>query len=243
MERIEPCLEASLPCETHYVLLIGPPGSGKGTQSAQLCATLRLPHLASGDLLREHVQRGTVLGRKARSHMDRGDLVPDDVVIDMVMDRLGSGDCVSGALFDGFPRTLAQAAALDRALATSGRRVGLVLYIEVPDAVLAERLGGRFLCRACGASYHVVFHPPRRPGLCDCDDGELYQRDDDRPDTLARRLNVYRELTVPLIDYYRRHGVLVTIDGNQPIATVTTQLYAELSRVFSNRTEQRVARR
>jgi adenylate kinase len=158
--------------------------------------------------------------------MDRGELVPDDVTIAMVMERLGQTDCAAGALLDGFPRTLAQAEALDRALAAQGHSVGLVLYIAVPDEVLVERVSGRRICRVCGESYHIKFNPPSEKGVCSKDSGELYQREDDRPETVRQRLKVYLEQTSPLIETYRSQGVLVEIDGDQPIDAVTADLRA-----------------
>ena len=207
-----------------YIVLLGPPASGKGTQAARLRETLGLPHVASGDLFRENLKNETDLGQKARVYMDRGELVPDDLTIAMVMARLAQPDCAKGALLDGFPRTIAQAQALDKALAAHGHQIGKTPYIAVPDEVLIERVSGRRLCRTCGESYHIRFNPPRQPGVCDKDGGELYQRDDDKPDTVRKRLQVYWEQTSPLIDYYRRQGVLVEINGDQPIDTVTADL-------------------
>ncbi|MBN1953843.1 MAG: adenylate kinase [Anaerolineae bacterium] len=213
-----------------YIILLGPPASGKGTQAARLREILGLPHVASGDLFRENLKNETPLGRRAKEYMDRGELVPDDVTIAMVMERLSQPDCAGGALLDGFPRTIAQAQALDRALAERGQQVGAVPYIAVPDDVLVERVSGRRLCRLCGASYHVRFNPPQQPGRCDHDGGKLYQRDDDLPETVRTRLQVYWEQTSPLIDYYRQQGVLVTVNGDQSIDAVTTDLREALGR-------------
>ncbi len=212
--------------EPRFIVLLGPPASGKGTQAARLREVLNLPHVASGDLFRENLKNKTELGLKAKVYMDRGDLVPDDVTIAMVMERLSRPDCSGGALLDGFPRTIAQAEALDQALAERGHRINVVPYIAVPDEVLVERVSGRRLCRVCGEAYHVRFNPPRQPGVCDNDGGELYQRDDDKPETVRQRLKVYWEQTSPLIDYYRSQGVLVEINGDQPIDAVTADLYA-----------------
>jgi adenylate kinase len=209
-------------------VLLGPPASGKGTQAARLREELDLPHVASGDLFRENLKNETELGLKAKAYMDRGALVPDDVTIAMVMDRLSRPDCANGALLDGFPRTIAQAKALDEALAERGQRVSSVPYIAVPDEVLVDRVSGRRLCRTCGASYHVKFKPPQQAGRCDIDGGELYQRDDDKPDTVRQRLKVYWEQTSPLIDHYRDQGVLVQVDGDQSIDAVTEDLRAAL---------------
>ncbi len=210
--------------EPKFIVLVGPPGAGKGTQAVKLHEALNLPHVASGDLFRQNLKDETELGLKARSYIERGELVPDDVTIAMVMERLSQPDCVNGALLDGFPRTIAQAEALDQALAARGQKISVVPYISVPDEVLVERLSGRRLCRVCGKSYHILFNPPRQPRMCDEDGGELYQRDDDKPETVRNRLKVYWERTSPLIDYYRRRGVLVEINGDQPIEKVAADL-------------------
>ena len=211
-----------------YIVLLGPPASGKGTQAARLKEMLDLPHVASGDLFRENLKNETELGQKAKVYMDRGELVPDDVTIAMVMERLSRPDCADGALLDGFPRTIAQAEALDQALAQQGHEISIVPYVAVPDEVLIERVSGRRLCRLCGESYHVRFNPPKQPGVCDKDGGELYQRDDDKPETVRKRLQVYWEQTSPLIETYRDRGVLVEVDGDQPIDDVTADLRAAI---------------
>ncbi len=211
-----------------FVILIGPPASGKGTQATRLCHMLNVPHIASGDLFREHLKNKTELGLKAGVYMERGELVPDEITIGMVMERLSRPDCAEGALLDGFPRTVAQAEALDHMLASQGHRIALVLYITAPDPVLIERVSGRRICRTCGESYHIKFNPPEKPGVCDKDGGELYQRDDDKEETVRKRLQVYRQQTDPLVEYYRRKGILVEINGDQPIETVTAELYAAL---------------
>ncbi len=212
--------------EPKYIVLLGPPASGKGTQATRLRETLDLPHVASGDLFRENLKNETELGLKAKAYMDRGELVPDDVTIAMVMDRLSRSDCTNGALLDGFPRTIAQAEALDEALAAHGHKISLVPSIVVPDAVLVERVSGRRLCRVCGEAYHVRFNPPKQPGVCDKDGGELYQRDDDNPETVRQRLQVYWQQTSPLIDHYRNQGVLVEVNGDQSIDAVAADLRA-----------------
>ena len=212
--------------EPRYIVLLGPPASGKGTQAAQLREALELPHVASGDLFRENLKHETELGQKAKAYMDRGELVPDDVTIAMVMERLSRPDCAGGALLDGFPRTIAQAEALDEALVAQGRKISVVPNIAVPDEVLVERVGGRRICRTCGEAYHVRFNPPKQPGVCDKDGGELYQRDDDKPETVRKRLKVYWKQTSPLIDYYRDQGVLVEINGDQSIQAVQADLRA-----------------
>ena len=217
--------------EPKYIVLLGPPASGKGTQAAQLREVLDLPHVASGDLFRENLKNETELGLQAKAYMDRGELVPDDVTFAMVMDRLSQPDTANGALLDGFPRTMAQAKALDDALAAQGQKINLVPNIAVPDEVLVERVSGRRLCRVCGEAYHVLFNPPQQPGICDNDGGELYQRDDDQPDTVRKRLQVYWEQTSPLIEYYRRQGVLVEVNGDQSIDAVQAELRAAVAGV------------
>ena len=211
------------------IILLGPPASGKGTQAAIVRDALALPHVASGDLFRYNLRHQTELGLKAKTYMDQGALVPDDVTIAMVRDRLAQPDCAPGALLDGFPRTIAQAEALDAALAEQGRGINRVLNIIVPDEALIARITGRRLCRTCGEPYHLLFKQPKVEGVCDLDGGELYQRDDDNEATARRRLEVYWEQTSPLVNYYRERGLLVDIDGDQPIDAVTQALIAAVS--------------
>ena len=211
------------------IILLGPPASGKGTQAAIVRDALALPHVASGDLFRYNLRNQTELGLKAKTYMDQGALVPDDVTIAMVLDRLAQPDCAPGALLDGFPRTIAQAEALDAALAEQGRGINRVLNIIVPDEALIARITGRRLCRTCGEPYHLLFKQPKVEGVCDLDGGELYQRDDDNEATARRRLEVYWEQTSPLVNYYRERGLLVDIDGDQPIDAVTQALIAAVS--------------
>ena len=214
-----------------YIILLGPPAAGKGTQATRLSEHLGLPHVASGDLFRYNLKNETELGLKAKTYMDKGALVPDDITIAMVLDRLSRPDCEGGALLDGFPRTTAQAEALDKALAEKGYAINGVLNIIVPDEVLVERVTGRRLCRTCGEPYHIKFNPPKVAGICDKDGGELYQRDDDNEATVQNRLKVYWEQTSPLIGYYQEKGILVDIDGNQAIEAVTEALKAAVAEV------------
>ncbi len=207
------------------VVLMGPPGAGKGTQAKRLAERLGVPHVASGDLFRWHVHNDTPLGRLARPYMERGELVPDDVTIEMVMDRLQQPDCARGALLDGFPRTVPQAQALDERLAQRGWCVQVVPFIRVSEEVLVRRLAGRWICRNCGAVYHSEFRPPKTPGVCDVCGGPLYQREDDRPETARRRLRVYFEQTEPVLAYYERQGLLVEIDGERTIDEVHEALW------------------
>jgi adenylate kinase len=202
------------------VLLLGAPGAGKGTQARFLATQLGVPHIASGDLLREHRQQGTPLGRAAQSYMDRGDLVPDELVVDMIAERLDRPDAVGGALIDGFPRTLPQAQALEARLEAPVRAV----YIDVPTDVLVERLAGRWICRKCQQTFHTLFNPPATAGVCDTCGGELYQRTDDRREVVANRVAVYLRDTLPVVERYESQGVLRRIDGNQPIEQVRAAL-------------------
>jgi adenylate kinase len=208
------------------VLLLGAPGAGKGTQARFLAETLGVPHVASGDLLREHRQAGTELGRAAQGYMDRGDLVPDGLVVDMIAERLNRADATRGALLDGFPRTLPQAQALEARLKQRGGAVRAAAYVDVPSDVLVERLAGRWMCRGCQASFHQKFNPPQREGACDTCGGELYQRADDRREVVANRVSVYLRDTLPVIDHYARVGILQQIDGNQEIDQVRRALLA-----------------
>jgi adenylate kinase len=200
----------------NVLILLGPPGAGKGTQATRLSSRLSLCHISTGDLLREHLAKGTDLGAKARVYMDRGDLVPDGLVLDMLRERVGQPDCKRGYVLDGFPRTVPQAEALERMVAEQGGSTR-ALNLEVPDPALIKRLTGRRLCRKDGSHIqHVEFAPPRKPGVCDTCGGELYQRADDGPDVVARRLLVYREQTAPLLDFYGQRRLLESIDGNRP---------------------------
>jgi adenylate kinase len=206
------------------VLLLGAPGAGKGTQARFIGELLGIPHVASGDLLREHRRTGTALGRAAQEYMDRGDLVPDTLVIDMIAERLERGDATRGALLDGFPRTVAQAEALEARLADRGDTVGAALYLEVPRTALVERLAGRWMCGACQATYHERFNPPAANNLCSACEEPLYQRPDDQREVVENRVEVYLRETLPVVEHYRARGVLHAIDGDRSIDAVRMRL-------------------
>jgi len=215
---------------TTYIVLLGPPGAGKGTQAKLTAEKLGLAHVSSGDIFRENLKAQTELGILAQSYMTKGDLVPDDVTIAMIRERLTRPDCAAGALLDGFPRTPTQADALAAMLSKLGGTVKCVPLIYVPAQVLIERLTGRLSCRAAGHVYHVKYNPPKVAGICDEDGSELYQRDDDKPETVQNRIAVYERQTAPLIDYYTQRGLLVEIDGTQAIDQVSADLLAAVTR-------------
>ena len=207
-----------------FIVMLGAPGAGKGTQAKLLAKKSGLSHVSSGDLFRENIKNQTELGKLATSYIDKGELVPDDVTILMVMERLSRPDCEKGAILDGFPRTCAQAEALDTRLVEAGQRINLVPFIKVPENVLLARLTGRWTCKACGHIYHSLFNPPKEDGICDLDGAELYQRPDDTPETVSNRIKVYFEQTAPLIEHYQDQGVLVEVDGDRTIEEVNQTL-------------------
>ncbi|MHB9031447.1 MAG: adenylate kinase [Anaerolineae bacterium] len=206
------------------IILLGAPGAGKGTQAELLSAWLNIPHISSGDLFRSAIQAGTELGLRAKAFIDAGELVPDEVTIGMVAERLKSPECANGVILDGFPRTQNQALALKAFLDTLYRSVDAVLSIEVSTGVLMERLTGRWICPQCGAVYHAVYKPEKVKGTCDLDGAKLYQRSDDAPATQGRRIEVYQRQTAPLVDYYRSVGLLAEIDGEGTVDQVQQRL-------------------
>jgi adenylate kinase len=210
------------------LVLLGPVGAGKGTQARRIAAKYGVPHIASGDLLRAHRSRETDLGRLAKAYMDRGALVPDELVITMIVDRMRQADANHGVLLDGFPRTFAQAQALDEELEEEGRVLKVALYLEVPFEILVERAAGRWTCRVCQATYNYRVNSPRRKGVCDLDGGELYQREDDRYQVVSERIKVYIKDTVPVVDYYRQRGILREIDGTRDIESVAWAIGRQL---------------
>jgi len=217
-----------------YIVLLGPPGVGKGTQAKKLAQITGKPHVSSGDLFRENFKNETDLGKLAQSYMRKGELVPDDVTIAMIRDRITTGsDSQDGVILDGFPRTPAQAEALENLLKDFGGTVKCVPYITAPEKVLVARLSGRWTCPKCGHIFNTTFNPPKRSGICDFDGSELYQREDDKAETVIRRIQVYLEQTAPLVSYYRESGKLTEIDGAKSIDEVTTALLDALNEVES----------
>jgi adenylate kinase len=206
------------------IVLLGPPGAGKGTQAEKISEIYGIPHISTGDIFRENLSKGTELGLKAREYMDRGELVPDEVVVGIVRDRLAEGDCEAGFILDGFPRTVAQADALEEMLGGMGKAVERVINIQVPDQVVVERLTARRTCRDCGAVYNLMFNPPVEEGSCDACRAELYVRDDDKEETVRARLEEYKAKTEPLIDYYRRKGLLANVDGSLGMEAVLGEI-------------------
>ena len=213
-----------------FIVLLGPPGVGKGTQAKIMAEETGLVHISSGDLFRENIKGQTELGKLAQTYMGRGELVPDDVTIAMIRERLARPDCEAGAILDGFPRTTAQADALEKMLGEFNGKVDKVPYITASEKVLVERLSGRWTCRANGHVYHDKLNPPKQSTVCDIDGSELYQRDDDKSDTVVRRIQVYLEQTAPLITYYRGRGNLIEINGTQNIRDVTKSLLSALKK-------------
>ncbi|MEZ0536785.1 adenylate kinase [Caldicellulosiruptoraceae bacterium PP1] len=211
------------------LIILGAPGAGKGTQAEFLSSKLNIPHISTGDILRENVKNQTELGLKAKEYMDKGLLVPDQLVIDLIKDRLSKDDCKNGFLLDGFPRTIKQAEALEEVLNELGMKIDKVLNIHVPDEKIITRMSGRRICKNCGASFHTVYRPPKTEGICDVCGGELYQRDDDKEETVLKRLEVYHNQTTPLIDFYTRKGLLVTAVGQEEIDDTKKQVLKVLS--------------
>ncbi len=209
-------------------VLLGPPGAGKGTQAAKIVEKYNIPHISTGDIFRENIKNGTELGKKAKEYMDKGELVPDDLVIDLATDRLLADDCKNGFLLDGFPRTVYQAEKLDEFLKAHGQKLDTVIDIEVEKEELITRLTGRRVCKACGASFHVVNIPPKKEGICDICGAELVQRADDTVETVENRIEVYNQQTMPLVDYYSEAGNIVTIDGALPLDDVFAEIVKAL---------------
>lgn len=204
--------------------MLGAPGAGKGTQADKICAKYNIPHISTGDIFRANIKNNTELGRKAKEYMDKGLLVPDELVVDLVVDRVKADDCSNGYVLDGFPRTIPQAEALDEALSSMGEKVDFAINVEVPDENIINRMSGRRACVTCGATYHIVYAPTKAEGICDKCGSELILRDDDKPETVKKRLDVYHDQTQPLIDYYTAKDVLKEVDGTQDMEKVFSDI-------------------
>ncbi|HBV46804.1 MAG TPA: adenylate kinase [Eubacterium sp.] len=202
------------------IIMLGAPGAGKGTQAKKIAAKYAIPHISTGDIFRANIKNNTELGQKAKTYMDKGELVPDELVVDLIMDRFKEADCANGYVLDGFPRTIPQAEALDKALSANGESVDYAVNVEVPDENIINRMSGRRACVGCGATYHIQFNPTKVEGICDACGEKLILRDDDKPETVKNRLSVYHEQTQPLIDYYTTQGVLKTVDGTAALDKV-----------------------
>ena len=217
-----------------YIVLLGPPGVGKGTQSKFMASELNLPHISTGDIFRANIKQGNELGKLADSFISKGQLVPDDVTIALLRERFTQPDCKNGAILDGFPRTPAQADALEILLNSFGGQVNLVLFITAPAESLIERLAGRWTCRAHGHIFHERFNPPKMKGICDIDGSELYQRDDDKAETVLHRIEIYKKQTAPLIEYYTERRLLIEINGIEPIEAVSMQVRSVVQKALSS---------
>ena len=202
------------------IIMLGAPGAGKGTQAKKIAEKYQIPHISTGDIFRANIKGGTELGMKAKTFMDQGMLVPDEITIGMLMDRIGQEDCINGYVLDGFPRTIPQAESLTKALAERGEKVDYAINVDVPDENIINRMSGRRACLGCGATYHITFNPPVKESICDTCGQELVLRDDDKPETVKKRLDVYHQQTQPLIDYYKNAEILAEVDGTQPMDAV-----------------------
>ena len=211
-----------------HIIMLGAPGAGKGTQADILSKEMNLPHIASGDLFRQALEGRTEVGLLAKSYMDKGELVPDEVAIKMILGKINQPDCASGCLLDGFPRTLHQAQVLDKALKEQGKSIDKAIYIEVPNEELVKRLSGRWLCRVCQTPYQIISSPPKTPGKCDKCGGELYQRSDDREETVNDRLSVFFAQTVPILDYYKKQNKLIRVNGNLGMQGVASEIISAI---------------
>jgi|SRR5699024_209653 len=213
-----------------HLILMGLPGAGKGTQAEKINEEFNIPHISTGDMFRLAIKEGTELGKKAKGYLDEGALVPDEVTNGIVEERLGKPDCEKGFLLDGFPRTIPQAEALQAITEKLDKKLDYVVHVNVPEEKLLERLTGRRICPTCGATYHVIYNPPKQEGICDKDGATLTQREDDTKETVAKRLSVNLEQTKPLLDFYEKLGVLVTVDGDQDIDKVFEEIRAEITK-------------
>ena len=210
------------------IVMLGAPGAGKGTQATLIAAKYQIPHISTGDIFRANIKNGTELGKKAKSYMDQGLLVPDELTVDLVIDRLAQDDCKNGYILDGFPRTIPQAEALDEALEKLGEKMDYAIDVDVPDENIVSRMSGRRACTGCGATYHIVYNPSKKGEYCEVCGEKLILRDDDKPETVQKRLNVYHDQTQPLIDYYTKQSILRTVDGTQDMNDV----FAEIAKIL-----------
>ena len=210
------------------IIMLGAPGAGKGTQAKKIASKYEIPHISTGDIFRANIKNGTELGKKAKSFMDQGLLVPDELTVDLVMDRIQKEDCKNGYILDGFPRTIPQAEALDQALKALGDKLDYAIEVDVPDENIVKRMAGRRACVHCGATYHIVHAPTKVENICDVCGGDLILRDDDKPETVTKRLAVYHSQTKPLIDYYKEEGILATVDGTADLEDVFKAVVAIL---------------
>lgn len=206
------------------IVMLGAPGAGKGTQAKMIAAKYGIPHISTGDIFRANIKNGTELGKKAKTYMDQGMLVPDELTLELIMDRFKQDDCANGYVLDGFPRTIPQAEALTAALKAEGGNLDFAINVEVPDSNIVNRMSGRRACLSCGGTYHIVYNPTKKEGVCDACGGELVLRDDDKPETVAKRLDVYHTQTQPLIDYYAAQGILKEVDGTRDVAEVFKEI-------------------
>lgn len=212
------------------IIMLGAPGAGKGTQAKRIAAKYDIPHISTGDIFRANIKNNTELGQKAKTFMDKGELVPDELVVDLIMDRFKEADCANGYVLDGFPRTIPQAEALDKALSANGEAVDFAINVEVPDENIINRMSGRRACVGCGATYHIVYNPTKVEGVCDACGEKLILRDDDQPETVKNRLSVYHEQTQPLIEYYSKKDVLKEVDGTKDMEDVFSDIVAVLGK-------------
>ena len=210
------------------IIMLGAPGAGKGTQAKKIAAKYAIPHISTGDIFRANIKNNTELGQKAKTYMDKGELVPDELVVDLIMDRFKEADCANGYVLDGFPRTIPQAEALDAALTAKGEAVDFAINVEVPDENIINRMSGRRSCKDCGAIFHVQYNPPKKENCCDVCGGELTQRSDESEEAVQVRIDTYNKQTKPLIDYYTMLGELTNVDGNQSMDEVAEEIYKVL---------------
>ena len=206
------------------IIMLGAPGAGKGTQAKMIAEKFNIPHISTGDIFRANIKNGTELGKKAKEYMDKGQLVPDELTVEILLDRVAADDCKNGYVLDGFPRTIPQADVLDKELTKLGDKVDFAINVDVPDENIVRRMSGRRACLKCGATYHIEHIPPKKEGICDTCGSELVQRDDDKPETVQNRLSVYHEQTQPLIDYYNKKNILKSVDGTKDMQEVFSDI-------------------